>query len=125
MTQDEVEAVCRSSKKAVIERAMGGEMTHHLGYSPGGAKPAEQANHRNGTTGTTVITDDGPVRINDDPSVPAFTPTLAVLPDGAIGVAYYDFRQAGSASFQPTELWLATSRAAGHQTRTGAMQGRA
>jgi transposase-like protein len=63
MTQDEVEAVCRSLKKAVIERAMGGEMTHHLGYSPGEAKPAEQANHRNGTTGKTVITDDGPVRI--------------------------------------------------------------
>ena len=35
----------------------------HLGYSPGEAKPAEQANHRNGTTGKTVITDDGPVRI--------------------------------------------------------------
>ena len=51
-----------------------------------------------------------PVRVNGDPSVPAFTPTLAVLPDGAIGVAYYDFRQAGSASFQPTEFWLATSR---------------
>ena len=63
MTQDEVEAVCRSLKKAVIERAMGGEMTHHLGYSPGGAKPAEQANHRNGTSGKTVLTDDGPVRI--------------------------------------------------------------
>jgi putative transposase len=63
MTQDEVEAVCRSLKKAVIERAMGGEMTHHLGYSSGEAKPAEQANHRNGTTGKTVITDDGPVRI--------------------------------------------------------------
>jgi len=63
MTQEEVEAVCRSLKKAVIERAMGGEMTHHLGYSPGEAKPAEQANHRNGTTGKTVITDDGPVRI--------------------------------------------------------------
>jgi transposase-like protein len=63
MTQDEVEAVCRSLKKAVIERAMGGEMTHHLGYSPGEAKPDDQANHRNGTTGKTVITDDGPVRI--------------------------------------------------------------
>jgi hypothetical protein len=50
------------------------------------------------------------VRVNADPSVPAFTPTLAVLPDGAIGVTYYDFRQAGSASFQPTEFWLATSR---------------
>jgi len=63
MTQEEVEAVCRSLKKAVIERAMGGEMTHHVGYSPGEAKPAEQANHRNGTTGKTVITDDGPVHI--------------------------------------------------------------
>jgi len=63
MTQEEFEAVCRSLKKAVIERAMGGEMTHHLGYSAGRAKPAEQANHRNGTIGKTVITDDGPVRI--------------------------------------------------------------
>jgi len=60
MTQDEVEAVCRSLKRAVIEYAMGGEMTHHLGYSPGGAK---QTDHRNGTTGKTVLTDDGPVRI--------------------------------------------------------------
>jgi hypothetical protein len=51
-----------------------------------------------------------PLRINGDPSVPAFTPTLAVLPGGAIGIAYYDFRQAGSATFQPTEFWLATSR---------------
>jgi hypothetical protein len=51
-----------------------------------------------------------PVRVNADPSVPAFTPTIAVLPDGAIGITYYDFRQAGSASFQPTESWLATSR---------------
>jgi transposase-like protein len=63
MTQEEVEAVCRSLKKAVIERAMGAEMTEHLGYSPGEAKPADQDNHRNGTTGKTVLTDDGPVRI--------------------------------------------------------------
>jgi len=56
------------------------------------------------------VTWSAPVRINGDPTVPAFTPTLAVLPDGSIGVAYYDFRQAGSASFQPTEFWLATSR---------------
>src|SRR5688572_1584512 len=63
MTQDEVDAVCRSLKKAVIERAMGAEMTQHLGYSPGEVKPADQDNHRNGTTGKTVLTDDGPVRI--------------------------------------------------------------
>lgn len=63
MTQDEVEAVCRSLKKAVIERAMGAELSQHLGYSPGETKPAEQGNHRNGTTGRTVITEDGPVRV--------------------------------------------------------------
>jgi putative transposase len=63
MTQGEVEALCRSLKKAVIERAMGAEMSQHLGYSPGEAKPADQDNHRNGTTGKTVLTDDGPVRI--------------------------------------------------------------
>jgi hypothetical protein len=51
-----------------------------------------------------------PLRINPDPSVPAFTPTLAALQDGTIGVAYYDFRQSGTGTFQPTELWLATSR---------------
>ena len=63
MTQGEVEAVCRSLKKAVIERAMGAELSQHLGYAPGEPKPAEQDNHRNGTTGKTVLTDDGPVRI--------------------------------------------------------------
>ena len=41
MTQGEVEAMCRSLKKAVIERAMGAEMSDHLGYEPGEAKPAE------------------------------------------------------------------------------------
>jgi hypothetical protein len=51
-----------------------------------------------------------PLRVNSDPSVPAFTPTLAALQDGTIGVAYYDFRQSGSGTFQPTEFWLATSR---------------
>ena len=51
-----------------------------------------------------------PLRVNSDPSVPAFTPTLAVLQDRTIGVAYYDFRQSGSGTFQPTEFWLATSR---------------
>jgi transposase-like protein len=50
-------------KKAVIERAMSAELSQHLGYAPGEPKPAEQDNHRNGTTGKTVLTDDGPVRI--------------------------------------------------------------
>jgi transposase-like protein len=53
----------RSLKKAVIERAMNAEMSGHLGYAPGEEKPEDQSNHRNGTSGKTVITDDGPIRI--------------------------------------------------------------
>ena len=63
MTQAEVESICRDLKKAVIERAMSAEMSRHLGYSPGEAKPPEQSNHRNGSSPKTVLTDDGPVRI--------------------------------------------------------------
>ena len=51
-------------KKALIERALGAELSHHLGYSPGDARPQEDTNHRNGSTGKTVLTDDGPVRID-------------------------------------------------------------
>jgi hypothetical protein len=51
-----------------------------------------------------------PVRVNASTAVPAFTPTLAVLPGGLVGVTYYDFRQAGTPTFQPTDLWLAVSR---------------
>ena len=63
MTQGDLETMFRSLKKAVIERAMNAEMTGHLGYGPGEEKPEDQSNHRNGTSGKTVITDDGPVRI--------------------------------------------------------------
>ena len=52
-----------SFKKAVMERVLEGEMSHHLGYGPGEAKPEERSNHRNGTSGKTVLTDTGAVRI--------------------------------------------------------------
>jgi hypothetical protein len=51
-----------------------------------------------------------PIRVSANAAVPAFTPTLAVLPSGLVGVTYYDFRQPGTATFQPTDLWLAVSR---------------
>ena len=51
-----------------------------------------------------------PVRVNANANVPAFTPTLAVLASGLIGVTYYDFRQTATTTFQPTDLWLAVSR---------------
>lgn len=52
-----------SFKKALMERALGGELTHHLGYGRGESKPEETPNHRNGTSGKTVLTDSGSVRI--------------------------------------------------------------
>ena len=59
MTPAELDVVVRRFKKAIIERALGGELTHHLGYAVGGAKPEDTTNHRNGTSGKTVLTDDG------------------------------------------------------------------
>lgn len=64
LTPDELEAVVRRFKKAIIERALGGELTHHLGYAHGGAKPEDTTNHRNGTSGKTVLTDDGPLALD-------------------------------------------------------------
>lgn len=64
MTAESVEAVMRKFKKAILERALGAEMTHHLGYAPGSDKPAGSTNHRNGSSGKTVLTDDGPLRID-------------------------------------------------------------
>ena len=61
---EELEAAVRRFKKALIERALGGELTHHLGYPHGGAKPEETTNHRNGTSEKTVLTDDGPVTLD-------------------------------------------------------------
>ena len=41
-----------------------GELRHHLGYPPGGTKPNDTTNHRNGTGGKTVLTDDGPLALD-------------------------------------------------------------
>ena len=64
LTPDELDAVVRRFKKAIIERALGGELTHHLGYALGGTKPEDTTNHRNGTSGKTVLTDDGPLALD-------------------------------------------------------------
>ena len=63
LSAEELEGAVRRFKKALIERALGGELTHHLGYPPGGSKPDATTNHRNGTSGKTVLTDDGPLAI--------------------------------------------------------------
>ena len=63
MTAEAIQDASMAFKKALIERALGGELSHHLGYAPGGDKPAEAGNHRNGASAKTVLTKDGPVRI--------------------------------------------------------------
>jgi putative transposase len=60
-TMAELDDLFRQMKKHLMERALSGELTHHLGYARGAAKPTEQANHRNGTTPKTVLTEDGAI----------------------------------------------------------------
>jgi transposase-like protein len=63
MSAEAVNAASMAFKKALIERALGAELTHHLGYAPGADKPMDAGNHRNGASGKTVLTEDGPLRI--------------------------------------------------------------
>ncbi len=63
MTGEAVNAASMAFKKALIERVMGAELGHHLGYPAGEAKPDPAANQRNGRSGKTVLTGEGPVRI--------------------------------------------------------------
>jgi transposase-like protein len=47
--------------KRVVERALAGELTHHLGYAQGAEPPGE--NCRNGSSAKTMLGEDGPVKI--------------------------------------------------------------
>ncbi len=63
MSAEAVNAASMAFKKALIERALGAELSHHLGYRPGATKPEDASNHRNGASGKTVLTENGPLRI--------------------------------------------------------------
>lgn len=64
MTGDAVNEATAAFKKALIERALGAEMSHHLGYPNGASKPeASGGNQRNGRSAKTVLAGDGPLRI--------------------------------------------------------------
>jgi transposase-like protein len=63
MSMADIDAATRRLKQALVERMLGGELSHHLGYPPGGEKPVDADNHRNGTSPKTVVTDDGPVTL--------------------------------------------------------------
>lgn len=63
MTAEAINAASLAFKKVLIVRALSGEMNHHLGYPSGAAKAAYVANQRNGKFAKTVLTGEGPVRI--------------------------------------------------------------
>lgn len=62
MSAEAVQAASVAFKRALIERVLGAELSHHLGYPTGAPRPA--ANQRNGRSGKTVLTEDGPLRID-------------------------------------------------------------
>ena len=64
MDAEAINAASMAFKKALIERALGAELSHHLGYPPGADKPGESGNHRNGASSKTVLTEEGPLRID-------------------------------------------------------------
>jgi hypothetical protein len=57
--------VFRQLKKALMERALGAELTHHLGYEKGAAPTGRaRANNRNGHSAKTVLTGDGEIKLS-------------------------------------------------------------
>ncbi|MEE9391733.1 MAG: IS256 family transposase [Planctomycetota bacterium] len=48
----------------LINRAMAGEMTHHLGYGPTETPASDQPNRRNGTSSKTVRTEHGNIQVD-------------------------------------------------------------
>ncbi|AQV92440.1 IS256 family transposase [Cupriavidus necator] len=63
MTAEAVQDAAMAFKKALIERAMGAELGHHLGYPEGAERPENATNQRNGSSAKTVLTDTGPLRL--------------------------------------------------------------
>ena len=63
VTPGQLEDIFQKFKKAFIQQALGAEMSHHLGYAPGQAKPEGASNHRNGHSAKTVLTDTGALGI--------------------------------------------------------------
>jgi putative transposase len=55
--------ILKQLTKAIIERAMGAELTHHLGYEKHSAQGKGSGNSRNGTTSKTLKSDLGDITI--------------------------------------------------------------
>ena len=57
------EGLFKQLKKALLERALGAELTDHLGYEKGDPAGRGSGNSRNGHSGKTVLTEDGAVAL--------------------------------------------------------------
>jgi transposase-like protein len=57
------EGLFKQLKKALIERALGAELTEHLGYAKGDPAGRGSGNNRNGVSSKTVLTDNGEIEI--------------------------------------------------------------
>lgn len=64
MSAEAIQDASMAFKKALIERVLGAELGHHLGYPEGAERPEGASNQRNGRSGKTVLTDDGPLRLD-------------------------------------------------------------
>lgn len=64
MTPEAVQDTFMLLKKAIIERALGAELGHHLGYGNDQARPEQSTNQRNGSSAKTVLTDAGPTQLD-------------------------------------------------------------
>ena len=53
----------RRLKKALLERALGAELTHHLGYEKGDPAGRSSGNSRNGVSSKTLLGEDGEIEI--------------------------------------------------------------
>lgn len=53
----------RRLKKALLERALGAELTHHVGYEKGDPAGRGTGNSRNGTSRKTLLTEDGEMEL--------------------------------------------------------------
>ena len=57
------EGLFKELKKRLLERALGAELTEHLGYEKGDPAGRGSGNSRNGYSNKTVIGDDGPIEL--------------------------------------------------------------
>lgn len=61
---DASEDLFKELKRRFYERALQGEMNHHLGYTKGSPRPEGQSNHRNGSSSKKLCTGDSQIEIS-------------------------------------------------------------